>query len=136
MGSVWFMVVFRTITPSSQACAYLNWTRDLTIRTSKPSFFTCFGSYTDSFSFSTQPDKVTGIPLLCFTSEKVQIPPLLSNTKQHHLRTPALKSCVRCMQVPGVGRLCPKLCAKAELFLNLFTAMCTAMGCLSSQLLL
>lgn len=60
-----------------------------------------FGSYMDSLSTCRQPDKVTGVPPLCFTGEKVQIPPLLSNAKRHHLRTPALNRCVRCVQVPG-----------------------------------
>lgn len=136
MGSVWFVLVFGAITPSSQACTHLNWAHDLTIRTLKPSFFTCFGSYIDSLSTSTQPDKVTGVPPLRFTSEKVQIPPLLSTAKQYHLCSPALQCCVRCMQVPGPQRLCPRLSAKAELFLNFFIAVCTVTGCLARQLLL
>lgn len=76
--------------------------------------------------------KLSELPSLHCTGENVQIPPLLSNAEQHHLHTPASKPHVRC--TPGVPGLCPKLFAKAGLFLHLFMAVCLARGRLARPL--
>lgn len=55
-------------------CTHLNWAHNLTIRTLKPPFLVCFGTYTDSLASHTQPDRIARVPLLCFTAEKVEIP--------------------------------------------------------------
>lgn len=110
-------------------CTHLNWAHDLTIRTLKPPFLGCFGTYTDSLAAHTQPDEIARVPLLCFTGEEVQIPSCAQQcwaTSPLHLsnNTP----CQVYADLPGCQGFVPKLSAEAELSPNPLLALCAVMG--------